>query len=325
MRSHRAGLVALVLGLGSAASAQPQVRDHRADHAMDGPREAPPAPIDEKFVPRRGHEWIAGHYEWKHGKWAWQKGHYEGRKHGKRFTAGHWENKGDHWEWTMGVWADAPKDQDPPPAEVVEVAQQRRGSVWVKGYWAWNDGAYDWMPGHLERRQRGKQWQDGRWDNSGGKWTWTAGAWIDAPKEPPAPPTPLDEKRQFRRGSVWVAGHWDWVDGGYEWTPGRVESRKKGKRWREGKWDNVGGKWTWNAGVWVDAPAEQDAPPPAIAEPEPQPRKGYVWIKGNHQWRDGDYEWIPGHWEHERAAKHWVDGHWDNVGGKWSWTAGAWQ
>jgi hypothetical protein len=310
------------------ASAQPTVRDHRAEVKASVamyPTAAPPAPKEEHWTPRRGQVWVAGQYEWRAGKWVWKPGHYESRRKGKRFNQGRWENRGDHWEWTGGSWADAPKQQDAPPAAFPETPQQRRGFVWVKGYWQYNDGDYDWVAGHLERRPRGKQWQDGQWNNAGGNWTWSAGAWIDAPKDPPAPPAPMQEKQQFRRGFVWTAGHWDWQDGAYEWVPGKLERRQRNKRWHEGKWENTGGRWQWMAGGWNDAPKEQDAPPPPIVEATPAAKRGYVWVKGNYAWSDGDYEWTPGHWERERAQKHWVDGHWDNVGGKWTWTAGTWQ
>ncbi|NVB84489.1 MAG: BcpO-related WXXGXW repeat protein [Kofleriaceae bacterium] len=325
MTKFRGLSLAVLLGLSGVAAAQPQVRDHRAAPAVAFPTEAPPAPKEEKFVPRRGQVWVAGQWDWKGGKWVWKAGHFEGRKKGKRFNMGKWDHKGDHWEWVAATWVDAPKEPFEPPAPIAENPQPRRGFVWVKGYWQWNDGDFDWVKGHFERRQSNKQWQDGHWDNAGGRWTWTAGAWIDGPKEQPAPPAPLPETRKFGRGQVWVAGHWEWDKGAYEWVPGKLQKRQKGKRWSEGKWDNAGGKWTWTVGMWSDAPREQDAPPPAIAETAPAAKKGFVWVKGNYEYRDGDYEWVPGHWERERANKRWADGHWDNVGGKWTWTAGSWQ
>ncbi|HTL33579.1 MAG TPA: hypothetical protein VL326_10660 [Kofleriaceae bacterium] len=316
-------IAALALGGGVANAQTARDRAHMA--AAQFPTSAPPAPKEEKMVPRHGQVWIAGEYEWKGGQWVWKPGHYEGRKRGKRFNRGRWEQKGDHWEWTAGIWADAPKEQEPPPALIEETPQQRRGMVWVKGYWNYQDGDYDWVAGHLEKRQRGKQWTDGHWDNVGGKWTWTAGMWADAPKTPPQPPAPLAEKPQFRRGMVWVAGHWEWQDGAYEWVPGKLEKRQRNKRWHEGAWANTGGQWTWTAGTWADAPAQQDAPPTPIVEAAQPSRKGFIWVAGNYEYRDGDYEWTPGHWEREKAGKHWVDGHWDNASGKWTWTAGAWQ
>jgi hypothetical protein len=124
---------------------------------------------------------------------------------------------------------------------------------------------------------------------------------------------------------VWVAGHWEWDAGAYEWVPGKLQKRPRGKRWREGKWENAGGKWTWTAGAYFDAPKEQDAPPQPIEEAAQPPRKGFIWVKGHYEYRDGDYDWIAGHWERERAGKKWIDGHWDNVGGKWTFTVGVWQ
>ncbi len=316
----------LVLALGAAAPsvviAQPVVRDHRAP-LVAGPTEAPPPPKQESWKPRRGQAWIDGQWEWRGGSWKWKAGHYEARKKNKRWTAGRWDRKGDHWEWAAGTWNDAPPQPDQPPAPLDEPVQTRRGFVWVKGYWAWDSGNWEWTPGKLEKRQRGKQWNDGAWADVGGKWTWTAGAWVDGPRTRPEPPPPRDEKPQFRRGQIWVAGHWEWDDGAYEWVPGKLQPRPRGKRWQEGKWENKGGEWSFTAGLFIDAPKEQAAPPPQIAE-TPGEKKGYLWVNGNYEWRDGDYEWTPGHWERERAGKSWAEGHWDNAGGTWTWTAGRW-
>jgi len=325
MRSWLSSVVIASLALApSLATAQPNVRDRGGPRADDGPREAPPSPRDERFVPRRGQTWVPGNYEWRRGKWEWKAGHYESRKKGKRWSNGKWDRQGDRYVWVAGTWGEAPKEPDPPPAPIEEVPQRRLGQVWVKGYWKWDDGSYDWVPGHLERRVRGKRWSDPHWDNSGGKWVFTAGAWMDAPKEPDAPPKPIDERPQFRRGYTWVAGYWKWDDGSYDWVPGHLEARKKGQRYRPGKWDQTGGKWTWNAGSWGEGPKEPDAPPPPIVE-EVKPKAGFIWVKGYYEFKDGDFEWVAGHWERERAGKRWGDAHWDNVGGKWTFTAGTWQ
>ena len=61
-----------VLAFAGVASAQPTVRDHRAEVKASVslyPTEAPPAPKEERFVPRRGQVWVAGQYEWRAGTW----------------------------------------------------------------------------------------------------------------------------------------------------------------------------------------------------------------------------------------------------------------
>lgn len=292
-----------------------------------GPTSAPPAPKAETFTYRRGQVWTPGQWQWKSGKWQWQAGRYQPRPRNKVWQDGKWENAGGQWKWTAGAWVDAPREPFAPPKPIVEKPQVRPGFVWIAGYWNWENGGYEWVPGKLQPRQRGKQWKDGAWAQVGGRWQWTAGAWIDAPKVQPEPPKPLFEKPQFKRGYVWEAGHWEWDARAfaYEWVPGKLAKRGKGKRWNEGKWENKGGQWTWNAGGFIDSPSEQWAPPSPVAETTPAPRKGFVFVKGNYEWRDGDYEWVPGHWEREQRGKAWRDGAWAQVSGKWTWTPGSWQ
>jgi len=310
------------------AVAQPTVvKDQTTGNAVTPPA-APPAPKDEpRPMPRRGMTWISGEWEWHSesgGNWKWRAGRFERRQPGKMWSDGRWEERGGRWERIRGEWRDAPKEPMAPPAPIAETPQQRRGHVWVAGYWQWNDGNYDWVPGKLERRQRGRQWAQGQWTNAGGRWTWNAGQWQEAPKVQPAPPEPIAEIPKFRRGFAWVPGHWDWDDGSYEWTPGKLERRQRGKRLRPGGWAQVGGQWQWNGHAWDPAPQQQDAPPPPIIEAV-TPRRGYVWAKGRYEWRNGDYEWTPGHWERERKNKRWVDGGWQNVSGSWTFSIGGWQ
>jgi hypothetical protein len=296
---------------------------------VDAPREpmAPPKPIVEKPQSRAGFTWVAGYWNWENGGYEWVPGKLQRRQRGKQWKDGAWAQVGGRWQWTAGGWMDGPKDPPAPPALKDEVPKTRRGFVWVKGSWKWDDGEYVWVPGKLERRQRGKQWKDGAWAQVGGRWQWNAGAWTDAPTVQPEPPKPLPEKPQFRRGFVWEAGHWEWdtKSFAYEWVPGKLAKRGKGKRWNDGKWENKGGQWTWSAGAFVDAPTEQPAPPAPIAETTPAARRGFVFVKGNYEWRDGDYEWVPGHWEREQRNKTWRDGGWAQVSGKWTWTPGSWQ
>ena len=121
MTKLRALSVVAVLGLSGVAAAQPQVRDHRAGApAVVFPKEAPPAPKAEKFVPRRGQVWVAGQWDWKGGKWVWKAGHFEGRKKGKRFDDGQVGEQGRSLGVERGEWVDAPKEPFEPPAPIVE-------------------------------------------------------------------------------------------------------------------------------------------------------------------------------------------------------------
>lgn len=290
------------------------------------PTQAPPPPVEERQgPPKRGQVWVHGYHEWKGGKWQWKKGRYQSRKKMKRWADGRWEQQGAEWVWVEGNWIDAPKEPEAPPTMIVEEPKSGRGQIWVNGYWEWSNGAYEWVPGKLVRRTKGKRWTDGSWAQVGGKWTWTPGAWVDGPKEPSQPPTDRDEKPQFKRGFVWVKGYWKWDDGDYEWVPGKLQKRPRNKRWSDGRWEQKGGKWEYSQGGFADAPTEPDrGPPPPNTEPETKPRKGYVWVKGSWEYKDGDYEWVAGRWEREKAGNRWEEPRWEQQGGKWVFKAGAW-
>ena len=86
------GLAAATL-IGTASSSFAQVRDHRHDpppaaQAESGPREAPPAPREERHEARReGFVWVGGRWDWRRHehKWDWLPGHWEREKHGHKW------------------------------------------------------------------------------------------------------------------------------------------------------------------------------------------------------------------------------------------------
>jgi hypothetical protein len=52
------------------------------------------------------------------------------------------------------------------------------GYLWSPGYWAWDDGAYYWVPGTwVEPPQVGFLWTPGYWGWQGGGYFWHAGYW----------------------------------------------------------------------------------------------------------------------------------------------------
>jgi hypothetical protein len=200
------------------AGAQPDVRDHRApkdrpapdtrDHRRQpppapeppppgaGPREAPPAPREEKYDARPGFAWVRGRWDWKAGKWEWVAGHWERERAGKKWNEGRWERKGDAWSYIEGEWiavgepAPSPGDRprEAPPAPREEKYDARPGSVWVRGQWDWKGGKWEWVAGHWERERAGKKWRDVRWEQRDGYYTRIDGDWVDANEPPPGPP-----------------------------------------------------------------------------------------------------------------------------------------
>lgn len=146
-----------------------------------------------------------------------------------------------------------------------------------------------------------------------------------------APPPPRAERPgAARRGFVWVQGHWDWRNGRWEWIGGHWEREQRGKRWNPVRWEQRGGVWVRVDGRWDVGGDDDDRRYPREAPPSPREerqaaRAGFVWIRGHHEWRDGQYQWVPGHWERERANQRWVDGRWELRNGRWEWNAGYWE
>lgn len=68
----------------------------------------------------------------------------------------------------------------PPPAPYVEVqpAIPYPGAVWIGGYWGWNGGRHNWVPGYYERPRPGYRYEPHRWENHRGRWQLRAGGWF---------------------------------------------------------------------------------------------------------------------------------------------------
>lgn len=68
------------------------------------PTEPPPPARIERVTHRRGHVWVAGHYQWNNFRWVWAPGHWERARHGHRWEPGCWERSGDRYAWHPGTW-----------------------------------------------------------------------------------------------------------------------------------------------------------------------------------------------------------------------------
>jgi hypothetical protein len=140
-----------------------------------------------------------------------------------------------------------------------------------------------------------------------------------------APPPPQAEQVKARPGYVWVEGHYEYRGDNYVWVNGHWERARKDKRFRQGRWVLEGDYYVWTPGGWEDLLPYPTKPPPAPREERVQPRRGFIWVAGHYDWRDGEYVWVEGSWERERGGKRWRDGRWDNQGGRYVWNPGDWE
>jgi hypothetical protein len=170
------------------------------------------------------------------------------------------------------------------------------------------------MPGHWERARGGYAWQDGRWEHRGGSWHWIDGHWTGG-------------------GAATV------VRNGYDNNRARVRDHRDGDNHGgahdhggDGRLDShtrnpdgsgvdvvVGGG---HVNVQVIGP--HVAPPPRRAESHGRPKRGFVWINGNYEWRGNAYVWVDGHWERAKANQVWIDGRWEQQGNVYVWSPGHW-
>lgn len=127
-----------------------------------------------------------------------------------------------------------------PPADVPEIPPEQKpdepDTVWIPGYWAWDDDRDDflWVSGIWRRIPQGRQWISGYWADlpddaagEGDRYQWVAGRWASTDEDeveylPPPPPT-LEEGPNVPAPSddyVWQPGIWMWSNNQYNWRGG---------------------------------------------------------------------------------------------------------
>ena len=55
----------------------------------------------------------------------------------------------------------------------------RRGYLWISGYWRWAGLTYVWTNGFWERERHGFHWHDGYWEETPHGFYWIEGYWCD--------------------------------------------------------------------------------------------------------------------------------------------------
>ena len=67
-----------------------------------------------------------------------------------------------------------------PPAPYVEVVPviPYPGAIWIGGYWGWNGGRHQWVPGRWDRPRPGYNYRPHAWVNQGGRWHSHGGGWV---------------------------------------------------------------------------------------------------------------------------------------------------
>jgi hypothetical protein len=154
-----------------------------------------------------------------------------------------------------------------PPAPLEEMPPEQKpegNSIWIGGYWAWDEDRNDylWVSGIWRTPPPNKRWVAGYWREDGDKNQWVPGFWAEAQKEaekhdvtylpkPPEAPATADAGAPPAADSFFVPGQ-------YVWT---------------------GERYAWRAGYWGKV----------------QP--GYVWVPAHFRWTPYGYIYIGGYWD----------------------------
>jgi hypothetical protein len=129
-----------------------------------------------------------------------------------------------------------------PPAPITEVPpdQKPEGSVWVPGYWQWDDerSDYVWVSGVWRVPPPGRQWVTGQYQRVVGGYRWAPGFWSTVPQADvtylPQPPNSMEGgpyTPQPQDDAFYMPGNWQYQDGSY--------------RWRNGFWSQFRPGWVW--------------------------------------------------------------------------------
>jgi hypothetical protein len=77
---------------------------------------APPAPrVEVVPAPRAGYVWAPGYWDWRNGRHAWVRGHWERERRGMAWHPSRWEERNGRWALERGRWD---KDRDGVPNRV---------------------------------------------------------------------------------------------------------------------------------------------------------------------------------------------------------------
>jgi YXWGXW repeat-containing protein len=142
-----------------------------------------------------------------------------------------------------------PQQPPDPVAEQPPDEKPEGDSVWIPGYWAWDNdtSTFLWVSGFWRTPPPNRVWTPGHWQEVDGGWQWSPGFWaaqdIEQVEYLPPPPPSIDagpstpapdedstyvpgcwvyrETRYYWRPGYWVPfnADWCWIPDHYCWTP----------------------------------------------------------------------------------------------------------
>jgi hypothetical protein len=154
-----------------------------------------------------------------------------------------------------------------PPAPVDEVPPDMKpeggNSVWIPGYWSWDDDRRDflWVSGVWRTPPAQHRWMPGFWQDVPGQgYQWVSGYWMPSHLEEatflPQPQASLENGPTSTAPGpnfFWIQGHWQWTGNGYAWQPGYWAACQPDWIW-------VPATYVWSPRGWIYVPGYWDYP-----------------------------------------------------------------
>lgn len=111
MKTFLATAAAVLIGTAAFAPVQAQPAHPRSEYIII--KKAPPAPRREAIPSaRRGHEWVAGYWNWNGRRHEWIGGHWEKARPGYAYQRAQWRQDRNGWHLERGGWQRARFDKD---------------------------------------------------------------------------------------------------------------------------------------------------------------------------------------------------------------------
>ena len=152
----------------------------------------------------------------------------------------------------------SPIEEVPP-----DMKPEGQNSVWIPGYWSWDDERRDfiWVSGVWRVPPPGFQWMPGYWQPAQGQgFQRISGYWMPAQVQEttylPQPPQSLDSGPTSNPPGpnyFWISGHQQWLGDRYVWQPGYWAAYQSDWIW-------VPATYSWTPRGWVYVPGYWDYP-----------------------------------------------------------------
>jgi len=161
-----------------------------------------------------------------------------------------------------------PKQPAGPIEEVPpDMKPEGENSVWIPGYWSWDDDRKDfiWVSGVWRVPPPGFRWMPGYWQEAAGQgYQWISGYWMPAQTQEttfmPQPPQSVEAGPNSDPPSenhFWVPGNWQWHETRY----------------------------AWQAGYW------------SRCQPD------WIWVPATYYWCPRGWVYVPGYWDYPLARR----------------------